>query len=69
MYIIRGVSSGLLYRYSQHLGMKVLLIAAAALTAAASLEYFSIPDAWKFSISLIIMVITVFIVCEVAERE
>ena len=49
--------------------MKVLLIAAAALTAAASLEYFPIEDAWKFSISLIIMVITVFIVCEVAERE
>lgn len=49
--------------------MKVLLIAAAALTAAASLEYLPIPDAFRFSGSLAIMIITTLIICEVAERE
>ncbi len=49
--------------------MKILLIAAATLTAAASLEIFPVPDAWKFTVSLIIMVVTVLVVCELAERE
>lgn len=49
--------------------MKILLIAAAALLAAASLEVLPLSDAWLFSISIGIMLITTLIICELSERE
>jgi len=49
--------------------MKILLIAAAALTAAASLEVLPLSDAFLFSGSLAIMVIATFLICELSERE
>jgi hypothetical protein len=49
--------------------MKILIIAAAALLAAAGLEILPLPDAWLFSLSLAIMVIITFLICEWAERE